>query len=415
MKKYIFRIISFSLLLVISSSAIYSKTKTGLDEFISSKSSSLKSKRIGYICNRASRTLKGEFGPDVLLVNKDLHVVAFFSPEHGFDGERKAGITSDSASMFAGVPIYSLYGATRKPTKKMLARIDVLVFDMQDIGVRPYTFLSTMINAMEAAAENKIEFIVLDRPNPLGGERIEGNILDSALRSFVGIIPIPYIHGMTLGELALMAKGEKWFKSATKLKLRVIKMEGWKRSMLWNETGLKWTPPSPNIPTPASAIGAAMLGATGELGFLSIGIGSDLPFLRIGSRLTTSEWLEFAFLSSVHKSIGCNGEQFTTPFGDTIKTYNGVRIELPKDMSKVTDLYPSQFRMLQILIIQDSNIRKALFAIPYASRTMFGKVTGSKILFDAISGGKDLRVIFADWQKQSELFRSQRKKYLLYD
>src|SRR5207253_1630447 len=162
-------------------------------------------------------------------------------------------------------------------------------FDIQDIGVRPYTYLSTMIYAMEAAAENGIEFIVLDRPNPLSGQRIEGNILDTAFRSFVGVAPIPYLHGMTVGELAKMAKGEKWFHHAEKLHLSVIKMTGWKRAMYWNETGLKWIAPSPNIPTFENAIGCAMFGAIGELGILSIGIGSDLPFLRLGSKLVQPE------------------------------------------------------------------------------------------------------------------------------
>src|SRR5688572_10502882 len=163
----------FSLLLLfLPIVSAFSRTATGLDALYSKNFASLKGKRIGFICNQTSRTATGDFGPDMLLKSK-VTIVAFFSPEHGFAGMRKAGVTSDSAQTYQNIPVYSLYGDTRKPTKKMLGGITTLVFDIQDIGVRPYTYLSTMIYAMEAAAENNIEFIVLDRPNPLGGERIE--------------------------------------------------------------------------------------------------------------------------------------------------------------------------------------------------------------------------------------------------
>src|SRR5205807_2293979 len=157
-----------------------------------------------------------------------------FAPEHGIMGKRQAGVTSDTLERFGGIPVYSLYGSTRKPMRQMLRGINALVFDIQDVGVRPYTYLSTMVLAMEAAAENKIPFYILDRPNPLSGDRIEGNILDTNLKSFVGIAPVPYLHGMTLGELAQMAKAKAWFHNAAKLRLTVIPMTGWKRSMFWN-------------------------------------------------------------------------------------------------------------------------------------------------------------------------------------
>jgi len=199
-KKYLF------VLLLILPSIATGVTKPGLDAILEAKAPALSHKRIGLIINQTSRTSSGEYAPDGFLKLKNLTVVALFSPEHGIEGLRRAGVNSDSVEKYKGIPVYSLYGSTRKPTAAMLRGIDVLIFDIQDIGVRAYTYLSTMILAMEAAAENKIEFIVLDRPNPLGGERIEGNILDTALKSFVGQVPIPYIHGMTLGELALMAK-----------------------------------------------------------------------------------------------------------------------------------------------------------------------------------------------------------------
>jgi uncharacterized protein YbbC (DUF1343 family) len=232
----------------------------------------------------------------------------------------------------------------------MLKGIDALVFDIQDIGVRPYTYLSTMIYAMEAAVENKIEFIVLDRPNPLSGDRIEGNILDSSLRSFVGAVPVPYLHGMTLGELAQMAKGEKWFHGAGKLKLTVVTMKKWDRTMYWNETGLNWISPSPNIPTFESAVGCAMFGAVGELGILSVGIGSDLPFLRIGSKLVQPEVLEEAVLSSLPQGVSAKREDYIVPFGDSSKTFYGMKIILSKNVKEVDELYGPEFRVFKKLL-----------------------------------------------------------------
>jgi uncharacterized protein YbbC (DUF1343 family) len=386
---------------------------TGLDNLTANNYSQLQGKKIGLICNQTSRGSGGEFAAEVFAKEKSFTLVALFSPEHGLFGERKAGVKSDSAENFEGIPVYSLYGATRKPTKAMLKDVTALVFDIQDIGVRPYTYLSTMIYAMEAAAENKIEFIVLDRPNPLSGQRIEGNILDTTLRSFVGAVLVPYLHGMTLGELAKMAKGEKWFLRAEKLKLTVIEMTGWKRSMYWNETGLKWTAPSPNIPVFESAVGCAMLGAVGELGIVSVGIGSDLPFLRIGSKLVTAEILEQAVLSSLPKGISAKREDYTVPFGDSSKTFYGMKISLPKSIGNIDELYGSEFRLLKKLLA-DSVFSRSYKTLPFASRKMFEKVTGTHLLLQAFETGGDIESVLAGSKKDALRFRSLRKKYLLY-
>jgi uncharacterized protein YbbC (DUF1343 family) len=296
----------------------------------------------------------------------------------------------------------------------MLAGITTLVFDIQDIGVRPYTFLSTMILSMEAAAENNIEFIILDRPNPLGGEHIEGNILDTTLKSFVGIVPIPYIHGMTLGELAMMAKGERWFKNADKLKLQVIKTEGWTRSMTWDKTGLTWTAPSPNIPAFESAIGCAMTGALGELGIISVGIGSDMPFLRLGSRLTSGEKMKFVLDSCLPDNVKCVSEDFTTPFGDSIKSYYGIKLILPRDPGSLGNIYTMQFKFLHALLQGDSNILRAYNATSFASKRMLDKVTGTTELRKVLETSGDLDTLLARWKKDADAFRAKRKKYLLY-
>ncbi len=390
-----------------------SQVRTGLDNLIANKYEQLKGEKIGFITNKTSVTSSGEFAVNLFTKEKSFKLVALFAPEHGLFGERRAGVKSDSAEKYLGIPVYSLYGTTRKPTKKMLKGIDAIVFDIQDIGVRPYTYLSTMIYAMEAAAENKIEFIVLDRPNPLSGERIEGNILDTSLHSFVGVVPIPYLHGMTLAELAQMSIGEKWFQGAEKLKLTVIKMTGWNRAMYWNETGLKWIAASPNIPTFESAVGCAMFGAVGELGILSVGIGSDLPFLRIGSKLVKPEMLEQAVLLSLPNAISAKREDYTVPVSDSSKTFLGMKIDLPKNMKDVSELYGAEFRILKKLLT-DSVFARSFHLLPFTTRRMFEKVTGTREIAKAFETGGDIESVLAGWEKDVIRFRTMRKKYLIY-
>ena len=386
---------------------------TGLDNIITEHWTPLKDKNVGLITNQTGRTRKGEFGYSLFALQKSFKLVALYSPEHGLRGERSAGVASDTIERFMGVPVYSLYGSTRKPTKTMLRGVTALVFDIQDIGVRPYTYLSSMVLSMEAAAQNGIPFFVLDRPNPLSGERIEGNILDTALKSFVGQVPVPYLHGMTLGELATMAKAKGWFNKAAQLQLTVIPLQGWKRTMYWNETGLPWIAPSPNIPTFESAAGAAMLGATGELGIVSIGIGSDAPFLHIGSTLLGTSQILRTVDSSMPKELLLTAEDFTGSSNAGVKNYHGVRITLPPKLSTVCSLYEGQYRMLE-LMLHDTAFRSSFDQIAYSSQNMFAKVTGMHGLFDMLKRCEDLDPVFERWRKDAEMFRRDREPYLLY-
>jgi uncharacterized protein YbbC (DUF1343 family) len=403
----------FFLFFYFTFSLTIAQVRTGLDIVVANNYAQLVGKKIGLICNQTSQTSTGEFAPKLFVKQKSFKLAALFSPEHGLFGERKAGEKIDSALTFEGVPVYSLYGAARRPTKNMLKGLNALVFDIQDIGVRPYTFLSTMIYAMEAAAENGIEFIVLDRPDPLSGERIEGNILDTSLRSFVGAIPVPYIHGMTLGELAKMAKGEKWFRGSEKLKLTVIEMKGWKREMYWNETGLRWIAPSPNIPTFASVLGCAMFGAIGELGILSVGIGSDLPFLRIGSKLINPDIFEHIVQSSLPKGISSTREDYTVPFEGSTKTFFGMKITLPENIKEIRNLYGPEFLLLKKLLA-DSVFAKSYKMLPFSTTKMFEKVTGRHELAKLIEQQSILTPILSGWKRESTAFGISRRKYLLY-
>jgi uncharacterized protein YbbC (DUF1343 family) len=423
------KIIYSTLFLSIFISSASAQVRTGLDVLIANKYEQLKDKKIGLICNQTSLTSKGEFSAKLFAKQKSFTLKALFSPEHGLSGERKAGVTSDTVEMFEDkIPVYSLYGGTRKPARSMLRGIDALVFDMQDIGVRPYTYLSTMIYAMEAAAEYQIEFIILDRPNPLSGERIEGNIMDSTLRSFLGVITVPYLHGMTLGELAKMAKDKNWFIDAANLELTVIKMTGWKRSMYWNETGLKWKAPSPNIPTFASAVGCAMFGAIGELGVLSVGIGSDMPFLRIGSKLVQPEFLDQAVLSALPKGISATREDFTVPYEDSTKTFRGMKIGLPKDIAGIERLYGPEYIILKKLT-EDTAFASSFEELTLGKKKIFEKVSGVRNFLQAFTStteaiitvnGEKKSVSLVEgflnkWQKDADKFREMRKKYLLYE
>jgi uncharacterized protein YbbC (DUF1343 family) len=392
---------------------LYAQVTTGLDNLIAEHWTPLKGKNVGLITNQTGRTRTGEYGDSLFVRQKSFHLIALFAPEHGLMGERAAGVPSDMPERMMGIPVYSLYGSTRKPTKAMLHGINALVFDIQDIGVRPYTYLSTMILSMEAAAENHIPFFVLDRPNPLSGTRIEGNMLDSTLKSFVGQIPVPYIHGMTLGELATMAKAKGWFKKASDLKLTVIPMRGWKRTMYWNETGLAWNAPSPNIPNFENAVGAAMFGATGELGIISIGIGSDAPFLRIGSTLLgTSEILDIAH-STLSSELTYIPGDFIGSSNAGSKNYHGIRIVLPSRLSEVPSLYQGQYRMLEAML-RDTALRSSFDQIAYSSKYMFAKVTGMHGLADILKRCEDLTPVFERWKNDVDAFERKREPYLLY-
>ena len=214
----------------------------------------LEGKRVGLITNPTGVDNHMKSTIDILHEAPNVNLVALYGPEHGVRGDVHAGDhVTDIKDASTGLPVYSLYGKTRKATPEMLKDIDVLVYDIQDIGCRSFTYISTMGLAMEAAAENNKEFIVLDRPNPVGGLKIEGNLTEDDCISFVSQFKIPYLYGLTCGELAFMLNGEKMLKDGKQCKLQVVKMKGWKRKMDYTQTGLQWVPSSPHIPHPHSA------------------------------------------------------------------------------------------------------------------------------------------------------------------
>lgn len=279
------------------------RVRTGAELLIERGAESLQGLRVGVICNHTSLLPDGTHLVDALL-KAGVEVTALFGPEHGIRGAAPAGKKlADSVDVATGIPVFSLYGKRTKPSPEMLARVDILLFDIQDVGARYYTYAGTMAFAMEAAAQNGKRFMVLDRPNPIGGTLIEGPVLDLGLRSLIGMFPVPIRHGLTMGELARMIVGEGWIED-TRLPLEVVAMEGWKRSDWFDRTGLRWTPPSPNMVSLATATvypGACLFEATN----LSEGRGTPKPFETVGA-----PWMEGARAADSLNALRLPGVRF---------------------------------------------------------------------------------------------------------
>ena len=259
----------------------------GVDVFVqSSELSLLHKKRVGLISNHTG--VNKQLVPTLeVLQKKGVHVAALFCPEHGWSGSGYA-FEKIGDSVVGNIKLYSLHGSTRRPTKEMLNEVDLIIYDIQDIGVRSYTYATTLFYVMEEAAKHQIPVIVFDRPNPINGLIIDGGMLDNAWRSFIGYLNVPYCHGMTIGELALFFNEEY----QVGCKLKVIPMKGWKRKMSFKDTGLSWIPTSPHIPEADSPLFYASTGIIGELDLVNIGVGYTLPFKVIGAPWINGE--EFA-------------------------------------------------------------------------------------------------------------------------
>lgn len=255
--------------------------KTGASVLLNSYLNQLSDRNIGLVANPTARV--GDTHLLDTLLAKNINIVALFAPEHGFRGDRPAGEEiSDGIDNETGLPVFSLYGNTRKPTPDMLSKTDLLIFDMQDVGVRFYTYISTLALVLEAASEHNVEVWVLDRPNPLGGEYVSGFMLEEVFTSFVGMFPIPVAHGMTIGELAGMMVSQNWIEFENKPNVKVIPMQHWHRDMVWPDTELDWRAPSPNLPHFSNALvypGTCFLEGT----TLSEGRGTPEPFMLVGA------------------------------------------------------------------------------------------------------------------------------------
>ena len=372
--------------------------------------------RLGLIEDRSVGLITNQTGVDpqfrsnltLFAEHPKVQLVALFSPEHGISGSAQAAIHVPSAvDKGQQIPIYSLYGGTRQPTPEMLAGIDVLVYDIQDVGSRFYTYISTLLRSMKAAASNSVDFIVLDRPNPIRGDRIEGNRLQPAFQSFVGETALTIRHGMTVGELAQFCRVELGFASS---QLEIVPMHGWRRAMWYDQTGLPWVPPSPNMPTVETATlypGTCLIEGTN----LSEGRGTTKPFEWIGA-----PWIDPERWGDTLNNLDLPGTHFRPiHFTPTFSKYadqpcHGVQVHVTdRDRFKPVDValhliatarhdYPDQFEFIE---------------------------NRGRYFFDLLAGTDELRLrlmkcespteIVQSWEAEITKFTERYRPYLLYD
>ena len=360
----------------------------------------LRGRKIGLLTNHTGRARDGRSTLQVLR-EMELHVVALFSPEHGFSGTHEGHIAS---SHYDTLPVHSLYGETRRPTPEMLKGIEVLVCDLQDVGARFYTYASTLAHCLEECAQHNIAVVVLDRPNPIGGEIIEGPLIDSELKSFIGYLDIPVRHGMTLGELATLFKSD----AALEVELRVAGVLGWRRAMQWPQTGLEWLAPSPNLPDYQSAAwypGICLL----EFSKLSVGRGTHAPFQIIGAPWLDTERvlralneepifaadfsaqaIEFTPTRGEFSGIACKGLKFNSRDGEIPSAVVPLGLCL---MSTLHQVQPQEF-----------DEEKLQLSLP---------LLGARGVPQLLQNG-EVQAAVEIAQSDAEVFRARREKFLLY-
>lgn len=387
------------------------KIKTGIEVLKEQNFKILEGKRVGLITNPTGVDNNMKSTIDILHEAKNVHLVALFAPEHGVRGDAHAGDHVDNVTdPKTGLPVYSLHGKTRFPSAEMLKNIDVLVYDIQDIGCRSFTYISTMGLAMQAAAENNVEFVVLDRPNPLGGLKVEGGLVDDKFISFVSQFKIPYVYGLTCGELALLLNGENML--SKECKLQIVKMKSWKRKMTYEQTGLQWIPSSPHIPQPISAVMYPVSGILGELGYMSIGVGYTIPF-----QMFASQWIKASDLADNLNKLNLPGIHFRPIY---LKPFYSVGQgeQLEGVQVHIMNYEKARLSEIQFYVMQE-------IARLYPDKAIFDNANDKRYrMFDQVSGSDYVRLTFAKnnrfddikdfWYKETEPFKKTSKKYYLY-
>jgi len=382
--------------------------RTGLDVFLENPPDVVRGKRVGLITNPSGVDARLRSAADLLAADHDIHLVALFGPEHGVRGDHGAGAAvKNSVDPKTGLPVYSLYGATRKPTAAMLRGIDVLVFDIQDVGARFYTYMSTLAVSMQAAAAQGIPVVVLDRPDPLSGDLVGGPVLDPKWTSFFGLYPIPILYGMTIGELARFFNGEFGIGAS----LVVVPMEGWHRSMWFDQTGLPWVMTSPGIPHYRTAELYPVTGPIGDTN-LSVGVLTTEPFELVGGTFIQPWHLRAALEARRPGGVAFRedywrGEPWTSTGGPE---YGGVEIRItdraayrPVDLMLqilyvVHQLYPSQFQ----------------WGAAFKGQYTFDLDMGTDQVRLGLAAGRTPEQIEQEWEPGLARFLKAREQYLLY-
>lgn len=370
----------------------------------------LKDKRVGLVSNHTALCQGQRLAAEKLLKNTgDFTLVALFAPEHGFYGNFHASECVTEGFYAKSIPIHSLHGKTRRPTKEMLAGIDVLICDIQDIGCRSYTYVSTLFYVMEEAAKAHIPVIVTDRPNPMGGVVVDGFGIEDKYRSFIGYIDIPYCHGLTIGEIATYFNAE--YKVGCDL--TVIPMKGWKRTMTFADTGLIWTPTSPHIPEPDSPLFYTMCGVVGEISLVNTGVGYTTPFKVIGA-----PWMDGAAFAKQLNKQGFPGVTFVPchfkPFYGTLKHQecSGVRIVVTNPHK----IMPVQTQFLLIGMLKSLYPDQFKKAFSTVKKESFCKIAGKEEVYNILKNERfAIYKLKSLCQKGRKEFLKKRAHYLMKD
>jgi uncharacterized protein YbbC (DUF1343 family) len=410
------KFITLGLIFLYASSVVNSETinlagsgvKLGVDCLEDEGFALLSGKKIGLITNQSGVSSEGLRTRIVLAKSNKVDLVALYTPEHGLDGDELAGKwVSSRTDSVTGLTAYSLYGKSRKPTAAMLKGIDALVFDIQDVGSRCYTYISTMGLCMEAAADLDIEFIVLDRPNPVGGIQVSGPPIERKWMSFVGQYPIPFRHGMTVGEIARMAVGERWLKSSPKLK--VVKMKGWRRDMDWRDTKLRWVKTSPNIPRSESCHYYLATCIAQHVPGIYAGTGTPKPFQFVSAR-----GIDHQKLCSKLNGYNLRGIRFHPYLDKDISKGSGVSLDLSLDQEP--DLMLISMVMLKEFYLERKKSGSDLFeGAGNSGLNLLYKVYGSDDLLSDLRSPSGAKKVVRQWEVANKRFKKLRSKYLLYD
>lgn len=408
---------------VISPALCEAQIQLGIDVLEARNFSDIKGQKVGLLTHPAGVNRFGRSTISVLRKGQTrgkFKLVALFGPEHGIYGDEKANVpVPDRKDPRTGLPVYSLYGKFRHPTPEMLRGLDSLIIDLQDIGARSYTYVSCMLYAMESCFEQGVAVIVLDRPNPLGGLKVDGPPLDRQWMSYVGAFRVPYVHGLTIAELARMAKElPGWMNVPPQVqaagKLTLVPMAGWKRSMLWHQTGLKWIPTSPAIPDPAAAMGYPMTGLGTQLGNFRHGYGTRYPFRLLQYPGKSPEQLMQAFKAKNIPGIDfhvipflADGEQPRRALYVLLEDWEQLR---PTELS---------FHMMQLAAqwAEEAGEGNPFANAPENLASLFNKHTGSTEWWKALTskGGKiDIRPFIEKWSRQASVFQEQTRPFWIY-
>ena len=399
-----------SILLIFTASVSAATVQTGIEVLRADGFKLLEGKRVGLTTNPTGVDSNLKSTIDILWEAENVNLVALYGPEHGVRGNVHAGdVVDNEVDKKTGLKMYSLYGKTKKPNKEMMDEIDVMVYDIQDNGCRSYTYISTMGMLMEACIEHGKELIVLDRPNPLGGEKIEGCLVEDGYISFVSQFKIPYLYGQTPGELALYLNATDY---ENKCKLTVVEMKGWERDMTWDETGLEWIVASPHVPHGQSAVFYPVTGIFGEFGYISIGVGYTLPFEVMGA-----PWISADTLAEAMNALELPGLEFRPiyykPYYSTFQgeLCQGVQIH-------ILDYKRARLSEVQFLVVQELMRlwpEKDWFQLCNQKRFgMFDKVCGTNKIREMFGKRYQWEDIREYWYKDVEAYRAASSKYYLY-